>query len=440
MPNSNRGEDNRGAGWIGEFDPDFKHGQEVHGDIRGRLSSNEDAFGNIITRGTTNELDIGSQYDFNPERLRYVENGTRILDPDGDSTRFTDTENTWDITPQAGDTIELFTAQRSAYVVGYDAQASHALILDDVLGTGDTYEFGLTDRQDPENKAYFEFTETGQRAVIVNADTEVASESFEFPTGVTQQTPIRPQIDFNSYGIGRYQFSITYTDNTDEKEYRQKKEVLAELTVDDDYTTSDYNYHLYHMIDAATAGPTYRIGSMAYVTQGDVQPVSRFKSARYKASGNNYSGTGNYEALLAVRIDPTRGNVFTIFERTEAVPNTGDGELLTIVVPSTQTDATGFASPPQHSPLNSVIEVTDNVSTFPNANGTLVTSAANPGGYQVGFFSTDAIGQGTSSARSTESFSNPRPLYEDDVAIMLYKADLSQTREVNVVYGTRQFF
>lgn len=440
MPESNRGEDNRGAGFIGDFDPDFKHGQEVHGDIRTNLPSNEDAFGNILARGTTNELDVGSQYDFNPERMRYVENGTRILDPDADSTRFTDTQNTWQIIPEAGDTCDLFTAQRSAYVVGFDGQASLAANIDGTLGTGDVYEFGVSDRQDPINKAYFEYTPDGQRAVIVNAGTEVASESFELPTGVTQETPIRAQIDFNCYGIGRYKFSLTYTDSSEPIEYRQKEETVAELTVDDDYSTSDFNYHIYHCIDAATAGPTYNLGSFAYLTQGKVVPSSRTKSARYTPGGNNYSGTGDYEPLLAVRLDANRGNVYTTFQRTEAVPSTGDGELLTIVVPETQTDATGFATPPQHNELNSVIEFTDNVTTFPDVNGNLVTSAANPGGYQIGFFSTDAIGGGTSAARSTESFSNPRPLYEDDVAILLYKADLNQAREVNVVYSTQQFF
>jgi hypothetical protein len=49
-----------------------------------------DAFGDQISKGTRNAIDLPAFYDFSEERYRFIENGTRIPDPDADSTRFSD--------------------------------------------------------------------------------------------------------------------------------------------------------------------------------------------------------------------------------------------------------------------------------------------------------------------------------------------------------------
>lgn len=440
MVDSNRDSDASGSGWAGEFDADWKWGQQVHGDVRARHPENQDAFDNLVVRNTQNELDIGSHYNFNLERLRFLENGTLINDPDADSTRFDDLENNYRLSPQAGDDLFLYTAQRSRYLIGFDAQASMALQLETALGTGDRVEFGLNDLQTPVNKAFFEFTDSGQRCVLTKSGSENVETSFELPDGVTQTTPLRPEIKFNAYGIGRYEFILSYTDSTEPIGEKQKNVTVAELVDDEGFTTNDYNYHLYYEIDAANPDLTLLCGSFSYITNGGAFPSSRTKVTRVVGTANNYTGGGEYEPILAVRIDADRGNVFTTFESVQAVPDGGDGELLVVVVSDDQTDATGFSTPPQHNPLNSVIEQTTNVTTFPDQDGNIVTTATNPGGYQVGFFASDAVSTSANSGRATESVVNPRPLFEDDVAIFLYKGDSTQDRTVNTVYANQMLF
>lgn len=55
-----------------------------------RLAGSIDAFGDLVTKGQRNVLDLPAFYDFSEERYRFVENGTRIQNPDADSTRFSD--------------------------------------------------------------------------------------------------------------------------------------------------------------------------------------------------------------------------------------------------------------------------------------------------------------------------------------------------------------
>lgn len=436
MPDSNRGNDNRGAGYIGRFDPDFKHGQEVHGDLRVKQPGTSDAFGKLIADSTQNTLDIPSHYNFNPERLRYFENGSRVV-PDT-SAKFTDLEASYRLEPDAGDCLTLYSAERPRYIVGYEGLMSCAAKLDTALGSGDTFRVGLDDRQSPANRAFFEFTDSGQRAVLIGSGSEVATESFELPDTVSQTDPIRFEIQYNWYNVGRYLFTISYTDETEPLMQRQKIERVASLTVDDDYATGDGNFHLFQELDATNSGLQVRCGSFGHNILGNVSPSFRTKSARIAPTGNNYSGSGQYEALAAVRIDPDRGNVYSSFSTLEVTPDAGSGEMVVIVVRSSETDATGFSTPPQHSPKNSVIEQTTNVSTFPDQNGNLVTSAANPNGYQVAFSALSQTGQGSKTTRDSNTIVNKRPLYEDDVAIFLYKADTATARNVKFIYAIEQ--
>jgi len=135
--------------------------------------------------------------------------------------------------------------------------------------------------------------------------------------------------------------------------------------------------------------------------------------------------------------------VFVQLNGIEAVPSGGDGELLAVVMPEDETDATNFITPPQHSPTNSVIEQTTDITQFTDQDGNLVTDTANPDGYQVGFFATDVIETGGppgSGARTTTQARAIRPIYEDDVIVFLYKDDSATARDVNLVYNVEQLW
>jgi hypothetical protein len=402
-----------------------------------RVKESSDPFGKLIADGTRNSVDIPSMYRFNPERLRLYENDARVT-PAAAGAQFVDAEGEFRLEPDAGTKLELQTAERPRYIVGYEAQGSLAARLNSTLGTGDTAEFGLRDKSDPENKAFFEFTgDGGGRAVIQREGSEVASTPITLPDSVSVQDPIRYAIDFNWYGVGSFVFTVSYTDDSELLGERQQNATVAELTVDDGLSTADAAFHVYHELDAATAGQSLTAGSYGYLVKGNVDETTRTKAARL--TGLSYGGSGEYEAVAAVRIPDDRGNVYCQFKNVTVFPSSTSGELLVVVVSANETDASGFVVPPQQSDANSVVRQTESVTTFPDADGNLVTSDPNPNGYQVGFTRYESAGSGNSRRVAPgETIENKRPLYEDDVAIFLYKADSATADDLNLTYYVEQ--
>lgn len=400
----------------------------------------QDQFNQQIVHGIRNSVDIPSHHPFTNERLRYTKNGSRIRDPSSDST-FSDREQDWLLEPASGDTVTLFSAERPRYVVGVDAGMSLAGQLDSKLESGDTIKVGLSDRQTPENAAFFEINGGSEnRVVTVKGGSESASHTWDYPNGTDETTTARYEIRYNWYGVGTYRFIITYTQDDQTIGEKTVNKTIGELSLEKEKPTNDANNHIFHQVDASSSGIQYGAGSMAFLVFGDVTPTARSKTARIQTSADNYGGSGDYEALAAFEVDPDYGNIFTQLSKFEVVPDGGTGQGLVIVVPSGETDASGFSTPPEHSPENSTIRQTTNVSTFPDSTGTLVSSASNPNGYQIGFFATDISGLGSKQSRNVSGERTLQPVYEDDVAMILYKADTATARSVNVIYGTKQLF
>lgn len=399
----------------------------------------QDGFGKQIADGTRNSIDIPAFYDFNPERLRLYEDDVRV-EPADVPTQFTDKEGEYLLEPAAGTKLEMHSAERPRYIVGYESEASLASKLNSELGAGDTVELGVRDRSDPENKAYFEFNgDSPNRLVLVREGSESISQEFELPENATVQDPVRYAIRFNWYGVGPFKFEISYTDNGQGDGNKQINELVGELADDDGYSTADAAFHVYHEIDAATSGQSLSVGSYGYQVLGNVQETTRTKAARL--TGLSYGGSGDYEPLAAVRIPDQNGNVYCQFKNVTVFPSNTSGEILVIVVQSDETDASGFTVPPQQSGANSVVRQTTSITTFPDKDGNIVTSDPDPNGYQVGFSRFESSGVGNN-ARVTpaETVENKRPLYEDDVAIFLYKADSATTDTINLTYYVEQDF
>lgn len=406
-------------------------------DVRDNLGSSTDAFDKLIADGTRNTVDIPAIYDFNNERHRLKENGTRVA-PEDISGQFSDNADSFTLSPDAGNTIDFHTAERPRYIVGYEAAASTAGMLNQSLESGDTYEVGLRDYQDPENKAFFEFNGGGDnRIVLVGSDTEVATETFTLPEGLNSTDPIRYEIQFNAYNVGRYQFKVSYTDSSKPIDSKQQNEIVGELAVDDDFAIGDFNHHIYHELDATTAGKSVEAGSFGYIVLGNVEETTRDKGASLR--GLSYGGSGEFEALAALRVKPGEGNVYTQMKNVSVFPDGGGGELLVAVFQAGETDATGFDTPPEMSARNTVIETTTNVSEFVDSTGTTVTSTNDPNGYQIGLTTYESSGQGSQTrTQPSVDIENKRPLYEDDVALFLYKADSATARSVNLNYFIEQ--
>lgn len=407
-----------------------------------RDNRQQDSFGEQVSHGITNTVTIPSFYPFSAERLRYIKNGTRIRDRnlDGETT-FTDREQDWLLEPASGDTLELRTAERPRYVVGVDAEASLATFVPSGLGSGDQFTFGLNDRQSPENGAFVEINgDSNNRVGIIKGGTEIKSDTWEFPHGIDETNVIRWSIKYQWYGAGSFFFKLFYSDGSKPTGEQNINETVAELSVPNQKLTNDANFHIFQKIDASSSDLQIGVGSFGHVTKGSFGVTERVKSARI--TGASYSGTGNYEPLLAVRIDPPRGNIFAQMERIEAVPSGGDGVLLAEVMPQDETDASDgdFSVPPELSPGGSVIQQTTNITQFTDQSGTLTTDASNPDGYQVGFYVTDAPETGQAKTRVTTQDRSIRPIYEDDVVVFLYKDDTSTSRDVNVTYRVKELW
>lgn len=428
---------------INDSDPLDPTDRRVHdtnyviNELKNLLFTSTDSFGNRLTRGTKNTVDVPSFYEFNEERHRLFQDDVRVL-PEDIPTKFTDREGNYLLEPDAGEKLEIRTAERPRYVVGYEAEASASMQAETALGDGDTVTVGLADRQEPLNAAFFEINGgSDNRLVLIGQGSEVATDTFEFPDGVDETTPIRYEIQFNWYNVGRYLFRISFTDESQDAGSRQINTIVGELVVDDDFATGDAAQHIFHEIDAANSGNQISVGSYGYQILGDTSSTVRHKAARL--TGLSYSGTGNYEALAGVRVDKPRGNVFTQLVDLSVFPDGGSGELLVIVVNEDHTDASDFSTPPEQTQKDSVIEQTTNITTYPDPDGNLVTDAADPNGYQIGFSSFESAGTGTNSRAAEKTLNvQKRPLYEDDVAVFLYKADTATERTVNLKYTMEQ--
>lgn len=400
------------------------------------LEQSSTPFNRLIADGTSNFLDLPSVYDFNNERYRLRIDGTRT-DPD-DTTSFTDGQRDFEITPAAGETVQFYTAERPRYVVGYESSASFAFEGLSTVSANDTVRIGLTDRDESgngENAAYFEITDSQNRIVLERSGTEVASDTFTFPEGYDFQSFYRAEIKYNAYDAGRWLFSLNFTDGDLPAGFRQVEETMGELTVDQEGATDEYNFHLFYEVDSPDGATSLSTGSLSYIVLGSSTPTLRVKGQR--RAGLSYSGTGNYEPVLAMRKAPDRRNIFVDISKTSVTLNQGSGEVLIIAVDPSETDATGFATPAQHSEGNSVIQSTTNVTTFPDSTGSIVTSAANPGGYQVGFASTEGS-QAVGGSRIADSQDRKRPIHNGDVAIALVKRDSAQSTTATVTVTTEQ--
>lgn len=398
-----------------------------------------DAFKKLIADSTTNTLDLQSTYPFSAERLRYNINGTVFRNID-DSTKIDKTEGSFLLLPDNGDNVTLYSAERPLNVVGYEAVASMALRLNRDLESGDTLTVGTNDFQSPENAAFFELNGDGNhRAVMVDQGMEVASESFELPERISSSSPIRYAIQFNWYGVGRHLFTVSYTDPSESIGQRQKIKSVAELSVEDDFSNSDPNQHVFAEVSASTTDLEVDVGSFGYNVLGDVIPTSRVKSTRL--TGLQYDGTNNnYEVVAAGRIEPDYGNIFCQLQNIEVIPDNTEGELLVIAASPSETDASNFSTPVQHSENNSIWLQTTDVTTFPDEQGNVVSTSDNPNGRQVGFSSSTVVGLGSASSRIGSTQSDKRPIYEDDRVLFLYKSDSGSSDTLNIQYQVEQLW
>lgn len=404
-----------------------------------REEARNDAFGNLITKGTRNAIDLPAFYDFSEERYRFIENGTRIPDPDANSTRFTDQDEQFLIEPDAGDTLEFKTAEAPRYIVGSDSDVSWSFqFLTALQDASDSFTLFL------EGAFEIEYDGTGNVTFRSLEDgSEKASTSVDTPNGL--ENPSRPELTFNWYAVGRAEVKIDYT-----AENAQQTTEPAVITVDDDWLSDAPTGRMGFRLDVANAGIQLEAGSMAYIPQTDTPPTGRPKPHLFSSEELNQVAATGYTVVGAFRVDPERDNVFTtVTDVTVTAEASVDVELWLQAVPPSETDADfldpdndgtdeGPAYPRNNSPQNNVIQWTPNVSTFPTRTYA-VDGSTIPNGRNVGVAVESSAGVGAGTQKTGQGFTKKRPVYKDNVVLMIgHTPDADTATNVDVFIATDQ--
>ena len=399
----------------------------------------EDAFGELVTKGHRNVLDLPAFYDFSEERYRFIENGERIKNPNEDSTRFTDQSEQFLIEPEAGDNLQFKTAEAPRYIVGNDADVSWSFkFIDPLVDDTDSLKLFVEDS--------FEIEYLGDGSVTFRSledGEEKASKVVEKPNGLTD--PSRLELEFNWYAVGRAEVVIDFTEDNE-----QQSTEPATLTVDDDWLSDDPTGRIGFELDVTNSGIRLEAGSMGYIVKTDSLPTVRPKPHVFSQTELNQVAETGYTVVGACRIDPERSNVFTTISNVSVFADQSvDVELSLVAVPESETDAdfidvaddgtdAGPAYPRNNDPQNSIIQWTPNVSTFPTQTYPIDGSTI-PNGRSIGLAVQDASGQGSQTFRQTDSFLEPRPLYPDDVLLMIgHTPNQDDVADVSAVIKTGQ--
>jgi hypothetical protein len=398
------------------------------GDLQNNdIKSSITAFDQLIGDNTTNKSDIASHYNHSPERHRLYVNDSRFLLQYNSTTKFADNPDNWTLKPNAGDTIEYYTAERFRYAVGYVISIGQAFQVNQSLQTGDKVVVGYGDADLANDMAsadgwFVEFVPElpdDQGYITVYRDgNQVFKELTRFEKGLTDWR--RMQNELNWYNVGNRTILETYTDNG-----QQFNEIQNNSSIDNDKGPISGNHRVVFGVKAggSTTGLELEAGSMDVIIKGNAKPILRDKAG---ALTNNYEGltAGNWEAIAAVRVNPENDNVnvqLSGLNIMETSTNT-DVQLLVISVNPSNTDASSFETPVEHSDQNSALQVTTNVSTFPDVDGNEVTNSTNMGGYQLGYASTYTQDTGTNERRASSGRVRKRNIYNGDVAVVLAKA------------------
>lgn len=412
----------------------------------GDLSNNEikdsiTAFDQLIGDVTNNKADIASHYNHSPERHRLYINNSRFNLQYSSTTKFSDNDDSWSLIPDAGDVIEYYTSERFRYAVGYVLAIGQAFQVNQSLQTGDKVVIGygnadLTNDMANADGWFVEFVpelpdDQGYLTVYRGGE-QLFKELTRFEKALTDWR--RLQNELNWYNVGNRKLTETYTDAG-----QQFNEVVNRSSVDNAKGPLSGNHRAVFAVraGASTTNLEMEVGSLDVIIKGGAQPILRDKAGALTGTYENLTA-GNWEAIAALRVDPVNENVnvqLTGFQVMETENNT-DVQLLVQSVSPSKTDATGFDTPMEHSNTNSAVEVTTNVSTFPDQSGTETTDASNPGGYQLGYASSYTEGTGTNERRSSSGRVRKRNVYNGDVAVVLAKAGTAT--DITFEYNTEQ--
>jgi hypothetical protein len=418
-----------------------------------RQQNSTDAFGNQFRLGTTNEADLAGHYSYSPERYRVFVDGTRqFIQYDGEPTQFTDNVDSFTLSPQAdGEVVTLKTAERYRYVVQYVVEWSLAFQTNQDLQTGDVWVVGYgdpdlenssDDTPGPNADGWFVYQNSSHdNDVATLAEYRGGSEVDAVDVTFEKLPQIWGRIagKTNWYNVGETNLVETFIEKED-GETSQRNPEIGTVGVEDGKGPERGNQSIHASVKTGSSGAgslELEIGSIGVRTLGQVTGILRTKTFDYELS---YSGTtGEFEPLLAVRVDPDRPEVNTQFSVLEPLEFSASDDLVLIAQIFDKTnvlDSGGnelvdgdFSTPNELSATNSVIETSGAVEQVVDSTGTTQTSMANPGGYQVAYGSLTASGSGGagSTGVSSRARTQKRAVPNGDIAVIMARSDSTGT-------------
>lgn len=403
------------------------------------LDKNRDAFNNDIT-DRTNVLDLPAHYPYSPERWTLSVDGTRQLIQYGDVAQYNHTGDRHELSPAAGETVVLESAERPRYVVAYELESSFSFALNQELSTGDHLRIGVYDGSDG---WYFEQDgshESGQGDFVLeragtevyrNRDRDIAIPSTQFGRLALQTA----WYDITRQKWGR-SFSQTSARERQEGEYIQKNPVVDTGGHPGENGTRTANLPAHFEITASgtTTDLVLDAGSAAQVNLGK---TTQFNRSKKFFAADDVTVTDAWEPVRAFRIDPDRGivNVQLSSVSVGKFSTNADIELLLLAgdpsnvldANGNELDATDFSVPPEASEQNSVLEETTAVEQFPDSTGTPQTSMVDPGGWQLA--RSELLNESGNQLASTVALDveAKRPIYTRDYAVVLLKSGSTGT-------------
>jgi len=427
-----------------------------------QLAQSSDAFGKTVADITQTKADIGAGYSFNPEKLRFYDEGNRVFLQYVSSAKFTDAADVWRLQPNADNVLRLETAEKYRYTVGNVIGVSRAfeankkvteLQGDDKIVLG----YGRPDLENDMANAdgwFWEWdsnlTEENQvRLTEYRNGTQVFNKVTKTNKALDAWTRIEDK--FNGYNVGIDNRIETYTKLDRDGFVKQVNDNLGGTANVEGKGPKSANKHVTFNVrsDANTTDLELDVGSIAVIAFGNHTPQVRVKAAdlgsSYEATTLSYTATDLYEPLFAIRRDPNKDNISTDITSLDLNEFSGgdDAQILGIAVDPNKTDASNWVTPNEHNSDNSAVQITEDVTSYPDINGNIVDGNTNayvsdPGGYQLGLSNCFVEGRGTNIRRSSTQKVRKRKIQNGDVLIILGIS--STTGDFAVTFDTEQDF
>lgn len=414
-----------------------------------------------VADGTRNDLDLSSDRQYSPETHRvYRDTGsglTRELlqyqDISGLSWFHEDRsgdEDVFVLAPAAGNTIQIRSAKLLRYSVSYVAEFTQAIALNQTISnSNDRLTIGLDTGGGDGTDGYFLEHRGEHDADEVEIQTRRAGAVIGGGTTVTMAEAItffrRVIGEYAWYNIVGSKWAETTTTPGDVVE----SELTTETVEPGDSGAggggrgpiSGTGRIIVELeADSSTSGLEAYVGSTSFKTLGN--PTDLLLGKGFEEVGLSVASTGTYEPLFAVRKKPGFPNI-NIGVNEIALTDGPNGKLNVVACdPSNVLDGTGseltdsdFSTPNDVSPNLIPIEVTDGatVNEFPDSSGTTVTSANDPGGYQLVMDISRATGTGSNTLERNASFAEDKSIADGEYAVVL--GNFESTSSTIKVFG-----